>query len=222
MKSAAALLVAAVLACGCAGNQVLTPVSPLLGAPLSLRARDYEIRRHIAQLEVKGDWQSLSAMAAEVTARDPADEDWLVILGYSRLQAGEYRQAIEVLRQAAERSPEDADAPNLQGEALRLSGQSEQAIQLLERSVMSHPNSVQGWFLLGEAYRDSRRLERARAAYGESVRMEPEYSMGWFGLAGVLSSIGPREQYEEALKRLKAVNPALLEAHSKAVSGGKP
>jgi tetratricopeptide (TPR) repeat protein len=221
MKPAAALVAAVVLLCGCAETQFLTPVSPLLGAPLSIRIRDDDARRKIAELERKGDWQTLAILAAQVSARDPADEDWLVILGYARLEAGDYRQAIDVLRQAAERVPEDVDPRNLQGEALRLSGQSEQAIQVLERSVMSHPNSPAGWFLLGEAYSDARRLERARAAYSESVRIEPEYGMGWFGLAGILARVGPRGEYEEVLKRLKAVNPELMEAHLKAVSADK-
>jgi len=217
MKCAVALLAAAILG-GCAQMQVLTPVSPLLDRPLSLRARDYDIRRQVAELEGKGDWQSLSAMASQVTARDPSNEDWLVILGYARLHAADYAQAIDVLKQAAERSPEDVDARNLHGEALRLSGQPEQAVRVLERSVMSNPDSAPGWFLLGEAYGDTKRLDRARAAYAESVRVEPEYSMGWFGLAGVLARLGPRKEYELALQRLKALSPVLHEAHLKAVS----
>jgi len=221
MKCAAALLAAAVLG-GCAQMQVLTPVSPLLGTPLSTRARDYDTRRQIAELEGKGDWQSLSAMAAQVAARDPSNADWLVILGYARLQAADYPQAMDILGKAAERSPEDADARNLHGEALRLSGQTERAVQVLERSVMSHPNSAPGWFLLGEAYGDSKRLERARTAFAESVRIEPEYSLGWFGLAGALARVGPREQYELALQRLKALSPELHEAHIRAVSAQKP
>ncbi len=222
MRYTAALIVAAVLACACAETQLLTPVSPLLGTPLSIRARDYELRRQIAEFERSGDWQSLSGLAAKALERNSGDEDWLVILAYARLQAGDFRQANEILRDAARLSPEDADAVNLQGEALRLSGQPGQAIRLLERSVLDHPNSAPGWFLLGEAYTDAQRADRARAAYAESVRIEPQYAMGWYGLAGILARLGPRDQYENALKHLGALNPPLLEAHVKAVSAAKP
>ena len=187
-----------------------------------MRVRDYELQRQIAELERKGDWVSLSDLAVKATARAPGDEDWLVILGYARLQAEDYRHAIDILRQAAERSPEDADPANLEGDALWLSGQKAEALRVLEHSVMNHPNSAQGWYLLGKAYADSQRLQRARAAYAESVRMEPEYSMGWFGLAGILARVGPRDQYEDAVKHLGALNPALLNAHLKEQSAGKP
>ena len=219
MKLAAALAAAAVLLSACAETQLLTPVSPLLGAPLSLRAGDYEARRQIAELERKGDWRSLSTLATQVVARNPGDEDWLLILGYARLQAADYPQAIETLRQAAARTPEDADAANLEAEALRRSGQHGEAARILERSVMDHPSSAPGWFLLGLAYTDLKRLDRARAAYAESVRMDTEYAMGWYGLAGALARLGPRDQYEDALKHLGALNPALLEEHRKGVTG---
>ncbi len=222
MRLAAALAAAALVLSACAETQVLTPVSPLLGAPLSLRAGSYEARRQVAELEQNGEWRSLSELAGQVTARSPADEDWLLILGYARLQAGEYREAIEALRQASARAPEDDDAANLQGEALRRSGQPEQAARLLQRSVMDRPSSAPGWYLLGMAYTDLKRTERARAAFSESVRMDPEYAMGWYGLAGALAQLGPPDQYEDALKRLGALNPALLEQHRKALAQTKP
>ena len=221
MKLAAALTSAAVVLLGCAETQLLTPESPLLGAPLSLRAGSYEARRQVAELEQKGDWRTLSGLAGQVTARSPGDEDWLLILGYARLQAGEYPEAIEALRQAAARAPEDDDAANLQGEALRRSGQPGQAARILERSVMDRPSSAPGWYLLGLAYTDLQRLERARAAFSESVRMDPEYAMGWYGLAGVLARIGPADQYEDALKHLGALNPSLLEEHRKTLISPK-
>ncbi len=218
MKIAAALVVAAALLGACAEAPLVAPVSPLLNVPLSVRARGYELRRQVAQLETKGDWASLSALAGQATAANPGDEDWLVILGYARLQAGELPQAIDAFQQAARRAPEDADAPNLQAEALRRSGKPEEAARVLERSVMDHPNSAPGWYLLGLAYSELRRLDRARAAYAESVRMDPDYAMGWYGLAGVLERLGPRDQYEDAVKHLGALNPALLEDHKKALA----
>jgi cytochrome c-type biogenesis protein CcmH/NrfG len=221
MRLAAALLAAVALLSGCAQTQHLTPVSPLLGMPLSTRARDHELRRQIADLERKADWQALSALAARAAALDPTDEDWLVVLGYARLQSADYGQAIEILKKASDRSPEDADARNLQGEALRLSGQPGQAIRVLERSVFDQPNVASGWFLLGEAYRDASRLREARQAYGQAVRIEPEFAMGWYGLAGILARSGPQDEYEQVLKRLQALNSSLHELHLKG-GRGKP
>lgn len=215
MRRAGAVLAAAVLVWACATEPVLTPEAPLLASPLSTRADSDDIRRQIAQFELKGDWQALSELAAGLIALEPSNSDWLVILGYARLHAEDYGKAIEVLRQVADRTPEDVDASNLQGEALRLSGQADSAIRVLERSVFSHPNSVAGWFLLGEAYRDTQRLERARHAYSEAVRLQPEYGLGWYGMAAVLGRIGPKDEYEDALKKLQSLSPALYQQHLK-------
>ena len=215
MRRAGAVLAAAALVWACAQQPVLTPESPLLGAPLSTRAENEDARQKIAEFEQKGDWQGLSGLAAGEIAREPANTDWQLVLGYARLHAEDYAKAIEVLRQVAERTPEDVDARNLQGEALRLSGQPDSAIQVLERSVLARPNSVAGWFLLGEAYRDTQRLERARHAYSEAVRINPEYGLGWYGLAAVLGRVGPKDEYEEALKKLQTLSPALYQQHLK-------
>jgi cytochrome c-type biogenesis protein CcmH/NrfG len=218
-----AWLLAAALALGaCAPALTLVPITPLMSTALSTRPGDDEAAKQIADLELKQDWDALSALALQHLASRPSDDDWLVIHGYARMRAGDYPQAIEAFRRVAQRTPEDSDAQNLLGEALRLSGKVEEAVVVLERSVSRNPNSPPGWYMLGEVYRESQRLERAKGAYRESVRLEPEYSMGWYGLVTILVRTGPKDEYEDAIKQLQTLNPGLLQEHLKAVSGRKP
>jgi tetratricopeptide (TPR) repeat protein len=93
---------------------------------------------------------------------------------------------------------------------------------VLERSVASNPNTVPGWFLLGEAYADSQRMERAKTAFREAVRLEPDYGAGWLGLAGALARVGPREEYEATLQRLKESSPELLAEHLRSRAASTP
>lgn len=192
---------------GCATlGPAYVPKSPFLDVPLSMRARDGETQKLIADLEIKRDWPAIAALAAPQVASDPADSDWRVVLGYARLQQSNLREAIDALAPVVVRNPEEIDAHNLLGEALRLSGQAERARQTLERASFAHPNSHVNRFLLGELYREGNLLERAKTAYSESVRIDPGFSLGWLGLARVLARTGPREDYELALKRLRALD----------------
>jgi cytochrome c-type biogenesis protein CcmH/NrfG len=211
IKAAARMLAVAVALAGCAATPPFVPVSPLLASALSSRGEDEQIRKRIAELEIKEDWPGLSSLAVQYLAQNPADDNWMVIVGYARLKEKDYRQAIDALTSALQRSPEDIDARNLLGEAFRLSEQPERAVQVLEHAVAIDPTSPATRFLLGEAYRDSGRLERAKSAYLESVRIEPSYSAGWFGLVMLLSRTGPREEFEKALKQLETVDPELAQ-----------
>lgn len=209
-RAGAWLLAIAVAGCA-AGPLALLPVTPLLATALASRGGDDQAAKLIAELEAKQDWAGLSALAARHLKLDPSDTDWWVIFGYARLRDKDYQQAIEVFSRLVDRAPEDTDARNLLGEALRLSGRPGRAVQVLERAVTISPSSPASWFLLGEAYRDDRRLERAKAAYLDAVRLEPAFSPAWLGLAKVLARTGPREEYEEAVKRLQALDPAMAQ-----------
>ncbi len=198
-------------ACAAMGPAVM-PVSPLLEVPLAARARQGEIASMIAELQIKQDWAGLAALALGGLSVNPADDDLRIVLGFAQIQARNYPQAIAALEPIVARSPEEADAPNLLGEAYRLAGDRRSAVDVLELASFRHPNSVPARFLLGEVYRDDNRLDRARQAYGEAIRLEPEFSLAWMGLARVLARSGPRSAYEEALKRLQALDPALAQS----------
>jgi cytochrome c-type biogenesis protein CcmH/NrfG len=152
----------------------------------------------------------------------PSDNDWAMVLGYARMRAGDYRRAVDVFRGITEKNPEDVDAHNLLGESLRLDGRLDEAVQALERSVARHPNSQTGWFLLGQSYFEAQRLERAKLAFRESLRLEPEHPQSWLGLAAVLARVGPRDEYDEALKRIMALNPELVDEHRKSLEARAP
>ena len=207
------LLAAALTLPGCAttGPDYI-PASPLLDVPLSVRVRDSDAAKRVAQFEIKRDWAALGALAAPYVARDPGDGDWRLVLGYARLQQNNYAEAVAALAPLVELRPEEVDAQNLLAEALRLSGQSDRARLVLERAAFMHPNSHVTRFLLGEVYRENNLLERARTAYSEAVRLDSSFSLGWFGLAKVLARTGPREEYDLVLQRLRALDPELAGA----------
>ena len=76
----------------------------------------------------------------------------------------------------------------------------------------------EGWFLLGEAYSDAIWLERAKYAYREAIRLETTYVSAWYGLAGVLARVGPKDEYQDALERLRSLKPEAAQQHLKSVA----
>jgi cytochrome c-type biogenesis protein CcmH/NrfG len=215
------LLAAALTLPGCATTGPrLVPASPLLDVPLSVRVRDADAARRVAELEIKRDWTSLGALAAAYVARDPADADWRLVLGYARLQQNNHPEALAALAPLVELHPEEVDAQNLLAEAFRLAGQRDRARLILERAVLSHPNSQVTRFLLGEVYRESNLLEQAGSAYREAIRLDASFPLGWFGLARVLARTGPQEEYAAVLQQLRALDPEL--AGALAAPGASP
>jgi len=203
----------------CAAALPFIPVTPLLSAALSSRVNDDATAKLIVELEIKKDWAGLGAFAQRHIEIDPEDIDWWVILAFAQIQQKQYTQASEILNRAIARNPEDVDPRNLLGEALRLSGQPVPAAQVLERAISISSNTPATRFLLGEAYRDDNRLERAKEAYRDAVRIDPEFSPAWAGLAGVLARIGPRDEFEEAIKQLMKLEPEMAK---QILSNAKP
>jgi tetratricopeptide (TPR) repeat protein len=207
----------ALAGCSTQGDLII-PETALMAHPLSLRPGGDTVAQAIAQLEIKEDWKSLATLANSQLTGGLPDDDWKVVLGYARMKSGDLPGAIETFRSVADRNPEDVDARSLLGESLRLSGQADRAVEVLEKAAQSHPNAHKTWFLLGEAYADASRLERAKYAYREAIRLETTYVPAWYGLAGVLSRVGPKDEYQDALERLRSLKPEAVQQHLKSVA----
>src|SRR5262249_38829455 len=123
-------LVLAALVVSCAAPLLLVPWTPLLSATLATRGgSDRETRKLLNNLQPQGDWPWVIRLAQEHLAADPGNGNWLIVLGYSRLETGDNPGAIEALSAATKVSPEEVDAWNLLGEAQRRLGSQERAAQ---------------------------------------------------------------------------------------------
>ncbi|HXC40562.1 MAG TPA: tetratricopeptide repeat protein [Burkholderiales bacterium] len=222
LRTAAVLVTvvfAAALLAACAGPLALVPWTPLLSATLASRGDDPQTRKTLNDLQLKNDWPGVTRLARERLAPNPANPDWLLILGYAQLQQGEYGAALDTLDTATRINPEDIDAWNLLAEGQRLLHQNDKAARTLRRAMSVDAASPVSPYLLGEIDREAGRLDRAIAFYRRSVQLESEYTPAWYAMGLCFIRQGRQQELDEVLAALKKLEPRMavsLEQQAKA------
>jgi cytochrome c-type biogenesis protein CcmH/NrfG len=202
----------AALLAACAGPAaLLAPAAPLLATALASHGQDSDASRTIAELQRKGDWSSLEALAGSQLQMDPRDGGSLVLLGYARLQQNKIPAAMDALLQATRVSPEEIDGWTLLGESQRLSGRLVDALKTLTHARTIDPTSPVAAFLLGETRRSLGHVNEALLAYQQAVQLNARFSPAWYSMAVLLKQERRNTDYEAALKTLRQLDPMLAE-----------
>ena len=209
--AAIALVLLALCACGPKSALLLGvlpdgAVSTVLG---NLKGMEEGNQRSVAKLEAAMNWDELAKLAEENLAKDRNNADWWFVAGYAHSQAGRHSQAIESYGERVRLTPDDLMGWQLLAQSYRESGQSQRAAQTLYNAHLALRGTPATWYLLGESYSDLYRYLPAAAAYREAVQLNGEFAEAWFGLGRAYSRLGRRPEFEQTLKTLEKLNPAL-------------
>jgi protein O-GlcNAc transferase len=138
-------------------------------AKLDLKQRLQDgLRRQMA-----GDLAAAEAAYREILSAEPRHPDALHLLGVTKLQAGQPRQAVDMIRRAVAESPDNADYHGNLSAALLHDGQAEAAAEECRTALRLNPNNAGFHSNLAVALR---RLGQPRAAidsYEAAVRLNP-------------------------------------------------
>jgi len=135
-------------------------------------------------------------------------------LGVAYYRKGDYRQAIESLKQALAQDPEDAEATQLVGISFYLSGNPRDAIPFLEKVQTWYPRAnVDASYILGQCYIQTKDYDHARRAFGKMFDLAPDSAASYLLAARMLF----REEFEpvaiEFVQRAISIDPKLPRAH---------
>jgi len=166
-------------------------------------------QRRIAALEFRKDWDGLAKLSEENIARNRHNADWWLVAGYAHSQAGRNAQAVERFSERVRLAPDDLLGWTLLAQSYRDTGQPQRAVQTLNNAHLVRPGTPASLFLLGECYSDLNRYLPAAAAYREAVQLDRGFAHAWFGLGRAYARLGQRTEYEQVLKALQKLNPAL-------------
>src|SRR5262245_58874557 len=211
-RLAGALLVAAFLgACGAPepyteGKLADGSTSVLL---THLRSLGESNQKVVAELESRKDWDGLAKAAEAGIKIDRHNADWWFVAGYAYSKAGRHGLAVERFSERVRLAPDDILGSNLLAQAYRDSGQPARAVQVLNNAHLARPGTPATYYLLGECYTDLNRYLPAAAAYKEAVKLDPNFANGWMGLGRSSAELGQRSDYDQALKALRKLDPAL-------------
>jgi tetratricopeptide (TPR) repeat protein len=174
-----------------------------------LKSLSEENRKIIAELESRKDWDGLAKAGEEGIKLNRHNADWWFVAGYAYSKAGRHGLAVERFTERVRLAPDDILGSNLLAQAYRDSGQPARALQVINNAHLARPGTPATYYLLGECYSDLNRFLPAAAAYRESVKRDSKFARGWFGLGRSAAELGNRGDYDQALKNLRELDPAL-------------
>jgi predicted Zn-dependent protease len=163
----------------------------------------------ISELEYHKEWGALAKLAEVQVAADRHNADWWFVAGYAYSKSSRHGLAVERFTERVRLAPDDMVGWNLLAQAQRDAGQPLRAAQTLNNAHLVRPGTPSTYYLLGESYSDLGRYLPAAAAYRESVKLDSKFAQAWFGLGRAAAQLGQRGDYDQALKALRELDPAL-------------
>lgn len=174
-----------------------------------LQSEEEGNRKQVAALEARKDWDGLVKLAEQNLAREPRIAGWWFTAGYAHSQAGRHQRAAECFREMANLSPDDIEGWELLAQEYLASGQPRQAVQILTNALRVRDNSPPTWLLLGQGYEDLARPDLAVGAYRSAIKLDNQLAQAWLGLGRSSARLNRRSDYDQALKTLEKLDPAL-------------
>jgi len=175
-------------------------------------------KKVILELESRKDWNALAKVAETIIPTNPHNADWYFVAGYAYSQAGRHGLAIERFTERVRLAPDDILGSNMLAQAYRDAGQPARAVQVLNNAHLVRPGTPATYYLLGESYSALNRYLPAAAAYREAVKLDANLAQAWLGLGRASAELGQRSDYDQALKTLRQLDPAL----AKQLAGIRP
>ena len=154
------------------------------------------LRRYIETLVREHKFQAADALLADrILKADPDDAQGLVLAGFSLLQQGELKKAIEYFDRILRKDPNNADALHYRA-ATRSAMQTDlqAAITDLLRAREIRPNFVNTRLLLARVYRQNRQYSEAVKEYQEVLKINPDFAPARLEFANFLYMLAEAEQ----------------------------
>lgn len=161
----------------------------------------------VAESRLAGAAEALErAAAVSVETRRP-----LASLALVRMQAGQPREAVALLRRLLSRNPQDTELRRLLAQALVAAGRPGEAVQELEEARRADPDDLEAAYLLATAHLGEDRPEAAEPLFEELARRRP-MAETWVLIGRTYRDFGDHERARTALRRALELDPGVRRA----------
>jgi tetratricopeptide (TPR) repeat protein len=166
-------------------------------------------RKQVVAMEARKDWEGLIKLAEQNLARERRIAGWWFVAGYANAQAGHHLKAIECFNELALLAPDDIEGWELLAQEYLAAGQPQRAVQTLGNALRVRDDSPTTWVLLGQGYEDLTRPDLAVGAYRSALKLNGQIARAWLGLGRASARLNRQPDYEQALKALEKLDPAM-------------
>jgi tetratricopeptide (TPR) repeat protein len=208
-----ASVIACLVFCAACVQVALMSVTPVIAALAT--QLDQRTASEIVEQDKKQDWPGMLKLARAKLQKEPGRAEWWFLQGYALARQEQHAAAIESYEKAIRISPEDEGSWLALARSQSALGQTGRAIQTYRQVLRYRPESAQAYLALADLYIAQGQADLAIPNYRENVRYDPESSKGWYALAAAYHSAGQRERRDEALQRLRKLDPGAADQFEK-------
>jgi tetratricopeptide (TPR) repeat protein len=152
-------------------------------------------------------------IARRILASAPNHRLTFNLLGVLREEAGDHKEAADLLARLVELDPEDAEAHYNLGTMLASLDRHAEAIERYRRAIALKPDHAKAHSNLGAALRAKGQLDEAHAACRRALAIDPNSAAAHVNLGTVLTSQDCLEETAQSFRRAGELKPELAEAH---------
>jgi tetratricopeptide (TPR) repeat protein len=127
----------------------------------------------------------------------------------SALEEGQLDECLAVIAPLLDTTPDDPDAHEIAGQAWHGKGEYEKAQMHYRRALETHPNDPHLLYNLAASVSEAGDLEEARSILKSCVEAQQTFAACWFGLGVMEAGLGNKKGAQEAVRRLKKLDPAM-------------
>ena len=164
--------------------------------------------KQAAELQRSGQLAQAARLYESVLARDEANADVLHRLGVLKHQEGQYRRAVELIRQAIAIEPRVAAYWVSLAEGYRALGEFGEAEIACREALRVSPGSHDALCLLASALHALERREEAIDALGRALELRDDFAAAHNYLGAILGELGRRDEALSAFRRAVDLDPA--------------
>ncbi|MFB3095694.1 MAG: tetratricopeptide repeat protein, partial [Candidatus Acidiferrales bacterium] len=144
----------------------------------------------------EGDGRKAIALAKELLAQHPDEEDAYSVLGSAYARLGQDDKSMEAFRRGVEALPNSGPLHNFYGYSLMAEGRYAEALRELETYARLKPEEANPHDSLGEAYLITGQPEKALDRYARALEVDASFSFSHRGRAWAYAMLG---RYDQAL-----------------------
>ncbi len=134
-------------------------------------------------------------------------------LGYYLSEAGAYKEAADVFREAIRIKPGFADAYYYRGAAYEKSGKYKEAAKSYSEAIKLKTDFVDAYFSLGVIYGKLGMYKDAVKVLKQAVSIEPDFADAYFNMGVAYEKIGMYREGIEANKKAVSLKPDFADAY---------
>lgn len=134
-------------------------------------------------------------------------------LGYYLSEAGAYKEAADVFREAIRLKSGFADAYYYRGVAYEKLGKYKKAAQAYKEAIKSKTDFTDAHFSLGVTYGKLGMYKEALEVLKQAVRIEPDFADAYYNMGVACEKLGMYREGIEAFKQAVSLNPNFIDAY---------